>query len=192
MIDFLLELDRDLFVAINGAHAEWLDPIMSLISGRAIWIPLYAFLLWLLWKDLGKKIWIYIIAIAMTITIADQVTTSIMKPFFERLRPSHDPALGDVIHIVDGRSSKFGFASSHAANTFALALFFFLVLGKRHRFIWLLFVWAIIVSYSRIYLGVHFPGDVIVGWIVGSLAALICIKLAQAADRRIAPVNDRH
>jgi undecaprenyl-diphosphatase len=191
MIDFLLTLDRSLFLELNGAHAPWLDPVMVLISSRWFWIPFYAFLLWLAYKDFGKNVWVIVIGIAIAVTLADQVTTSFMKPYFERFRPSHDPELQSVVHIIDGyRGSKFGFASSHAANTFALATFFFMLMGKRRRPLVLLFLWAAIVSYSRIYLGVHFPGDIVVGGIVGVIAAWGCATLARFQLSRLGTPSD--
>jgi undecaprenyl-diphosphatase len=180
MIEFLLQLDRDVFLALNGFHSAWLDPIMYVLTARAVWIPLYAFLLYLVVKDYWKQSWVVVIGIVLTILLADQVTTSIMKPYFERLRPSHDPSLENLVHIVNEyRGSRFGFASSHAANTFGLATLFFLLMGKKRRWISLLFAWAAVVTYSRIYLGVHYPGDLIVGALVGALAALLCFKLIQ-------------
>jgi undecaprenyl-diphosphatase len=96
-----------------------------------------------------------------------------MKPYFARLRPSQEPYLQAFIHIVNGyKGGKFGFASSHAANTFGVATFFFLLSGKKRKWMVLLFPWAALVTYSRIYLGVHYPGDIVVGALIGMLAAL--------------------
>jgi undecaprenyl-diphosphatase len=101
-----------------------------------------------------------------------------MKPFFKRLRPSRDPALKELVHTVNGyKNGKYGFASRHAANTMGIAFFFWLLFANRYRWIWILFIWATVVSYSRIYLGVHFPGDILVGMLIGILSGYFCFSL---------------
>lgn len=178
MIEFLIELDKKIFLALNGFHAPWLDPVMLLITDTFVWLPLYAGLLFFIFKEFKKGGWMVLLGIALTIVIADQVTSTIMKPYFARLRPSHEPSLQEFIHLVNGyKGKKFGFASSHAANTFGAATFFFLLFRKRFEWIWVLFVWASLVTYSRIYLGLHYPGDILAGALVGALAAWAGYKL---------------
>jgi undecaprenyl-diphosphatase len=173
MIDQLIEYDKELFLYLNGFHTPWLDPAMLFISETLAWLPLYLFLIYLVFKDHAKTGWFVLLGIAITIILADQVTSSLMKPYFARLRPSQEPSLQALVHIVNGyKGGKFGFASSHAANTFGVATFFFLLSGKKRRWMVLLFPWAALVTYSRIYLGVHYPGDILVGALVGMLAAL--------------------
>ena len=102
-----------------------------------------------------------------------------MKPYFARLRPSREPTLEGLIHLVEGyKGGQFGFASSHAANTFGLATFFYLAFGKTKRWVVWLFVWAAFMTYTRIYLGVHYPGDILVGSIVGVVSAFVGFKLS--------------
>ena len=172
MLEILLELDRKILLFLNGLHTPWLDPVMLLVTKTIFWLPLYLFLLYLIIRKFKKESWIVLIGIAIAILLADQITASIMKPFFERLRPSREPSLVGLVHLVDGyRGGKYGFASSHAANTFATALFFFLLFRDRYRWVWILFAWAVVMTYTRIYLGVHYPGDILVGMLVGLGAA---------------------
>lgn len=173
MIDQLLELDREIFLYLNGFHTPWLDPIMLFITETLSWLPLHLFLLYLIFKDHHKKGWLVLIGLVITIVLADQVTSTVMKPYFGRFRPSHEPSLQSLVHIVNGyKGGKFGFASSHAANTFGVATFLFLLFGKTRKWIVMLFLWAALVTYSRIYLGVHYPGDILVGGLVGMLSAV--------------------
>jgi len=191
MLHELLELDRRLLVWLNGFHADWLDPIMYYTSQTFFWLPLYVFLIWLIVKDFRKESWIPVIGIIITIVLADQITTSIMKPYFARLRPSQEPSLQGVIHLVRDRHGEiytgglYGFASSHAANTFATALFFTLLFRSKHRWITWLFLWAAGMTYTRIYLGAHYPGDILVGAIVGLASGFAGFKTFQWIKRKV-------
>lgn len=174
MLEQLLELDKEIFICLNGHNSPFWDSVMLFITDKLVWIPLYAYLLYLIFKDYGKQGWIIAAGIVLTIVLADQVTSTIMKPYFARLRPSHEPSLQSLIHIVNNyKGGKYGFASSHAANTFGIATFLFLLFRKTRKWIIMLFVWATVVTYSRIYLGVHYPGDILVGAIVGIISAFL-------------------
>jgi undecaprenyl-diphosphatase len=179
MIEYLLELDKQLFLSLNSYHTEWLDAIMLYVTSKLVWIPFYIIIAYFIFKQEGLTRGIVVlICIALTILLADQITSAFMKPYFARFRPSHEPALKDLVHIVNGdRGGKFGFASSHAANTFGLALFIFLMFKDRTKQVAWIFLWAAIVSYSRIYLGVHYPGDIIAGGLVGMACAWGCYIL---------------
>lgn len=183
LLQQLMELDRRLLVWLNSFHADWLDPVMYYTTQTLFWLPLYLFLLWLMIKDFKKDWWIPLIGIAVTILLADQITSSLMKPYFARLRPSQEPTLVGIVHLVKDyngeiyRGGLYGFASSHAANTFATATFFTLLFRARRRWITWLFLWAAAMTYTRIYLGAHYPGDILVGSIVGILSALTGYKV---------------
>ena len=184
----LLKLDEQFFLWLNGFHAPWLDPTMALITKTQFWIPLYLILIYLLLKDYKKASWVVIIGLIVVIAIADQTTASLMKPYFARLRPSHEPGLSDLVHTVNNnKGGLYGFASSHAANTFGVAMFLWLILRKNNKYSWVLFGWACLMSYSRIYLGLHYPGDIVVGAIIGLITGWGVSKVAEKLLRKITP-----
>lgn len=171
MIEKLQEIDEAVFLFLNKLHAPWLDPIMLFATKTFVWLPLYLFLIYLIIKDYRRESWMILIGVALTIVLADQITSSFMKPFFARLRPSHDPDLEGLVHLVNGyRGGKYGFASGHAANTFGTATFLWLLFRNTRPWIRWIFLWAAFMTYTRIYLGVHYPGDILVGGLIGALA----------------------
>lgn len=174
----LVDLDRELLVFLNSFHNHFFDTVMWLLSAKEIWVPLYLIIIYYFFNKVERKtaVWV-LLACVLCVVLCDQISSSIFKPLFERWRPSRDPILRDIVHIVHGkRGGKFGFVSSHAANVFGLAVFASM-LFKNKWFTISMFFWAIIVSYSRIYLAVHFPGDVICGGILGALCGLLMYKI---------------
>lgn len=190
MLEWLLELDRDLLLWLNSFHTPWMDLVMFWVTKTLFWLPLYLFLVFITVKYFKRDWWIIIIGIAFSILLTDRITSGFMKPYFERLRPSREPALVGVVHLVKDSNGKvytggkYGFASSHAANTFATAMFFWLVFRHRYRWIWTLFIWAGVMTYTRIYLGAHYPGDILVGLLIGLLCGWIGFKAQQWIWRR--------
>ena len=190
MIDSIKYWDEQLFLYLNQQHTSWLDPIMLALTGKFIWVPLYLFLLFVIIREYKtSSVW-YIIGLAIVILLADQFTSGFMKPYFERLRPCHDPRWAGTILNYSGCGGLFGFASSHAANTFGLAAFLQRVGDKKITWFSWLFLWAAIVSYTRIYLGVHYPADILAGAMVGILIGWVIfwmtIKLKTLTENSIA------
>lgn len=180
MLDFLNKLDTDLFLLINSFHNDFFDVLMVYVSAKFFWIPLYLFLLYLIIKELKWRAVLVLIAVALLVTISDQLSVHLFKNVFERLRPCHNPDLSLIVHTVEKCGGQFGFISSHAANSFALAFFISNLLRQKYSWIgWLMYVWATLVIYSRIYLGVHYPGDVIVGAVFGLLIGWMVLLLYQ-------------
>ncbi len=170
MIEQLINIDINISLFLNSFHNGFFDVLMSYISGKFIWIPFYAFLLFLLIKQSKdkKKVIINIVSVVLVIVLADQLSVHLFKNVFERLRPCHNPDLTNILHTVNGKcGGQFGFISSHAANVFALAVLLLNIFKNKTLTITLI-IWATIVSYSRIYLGVHYFGDVLVGAIFGA------------------------
>ncbi len=141
---------------------------MLFLSGKYEWIPLYAWLLYLLIRKFKKESMWIIIGVIATVVLTDQISVKLFKEVFERLRPCHEESIAHLVHVVRKCGGQFGFVSSHACNTFGVAAICGLFLRKHYSWIlWALLGWALIVSYSRIYLGVHYPGDIICGGLLG-------------------------
>ncbi|MCR5645269.1 MAG: phosphatase PAP2 family protein [Bacteroidales bacterium] len=174
-------IDSQLFLFLNGLHTEWLDTVMVAITEMWLWIPLYILLLYMVFKQYGKRGWWILLAVAVLILCSDQLSAHVCKPLFHRLRPCFNPDLEGLVHLPKGLpGGRYGFVSSHAANTFAVATFLTAVLRKSYRSIgWWLFAWALVSSYSRIYIGVHYPGDILAGAVLGVLIGLIIAMIVR-------------
>lgn len=176
MLEYLKHLDKDTLLFINGNNSPFWDSFMITCTDKFFWFPFYAVLLgYLIWKFRMKSILIFIF-IALLITSADQFASTLMKPLFERLRPCHDPEISYMLHLAKGCGGKFGFISSHSANTFAIAAFITLLLNNTMIGV-VIYLWAFVVSYSRIYLGVHFPGDILAGALAGIFFGILYFYL---------------
>lgn len=173
MFDTLIDLDTQLLLAINGAHNSFWDTFMFTFSGKLIWLPLYVSLFYVLIRNLTwKQLLFCSIGVALVILLADQICSQLIRPWVERWRPGREESpIDQFVHIVNGkRGGKYGFPSCHAANTVALMGYFFFLLRRRALTLALL-AWALITCYSRAYLGVHYPGDLLVGSMIGFAAA---------------------
>nr|WP_129733592.1 phosphatase PAP2 family protein [Parabacteroides goldsteinii] len=168
MVEKILVYERDLFFMLNGSDSPFLDRFMWLYSGKAVWLPLAAFILIvLLYKKKWRESILILLAIVLVITFCDQFASHVCKPIFTRFRPTHHPDFMDQVKTVfDYRGGKYGFISSHAANAFGFATFMSLLFRYR-LFTWTIFLWAALTAYTRVYLGVHFISDIVPGAIAG-------------------------
>lgn len=184
---WLSDIDARLLLIVNGARSPFFDSVMWCISGRWIWVPFYAVLAYLLFRRMSwKRASICLVTIGLIILAADQTCATLIRPEIGRLRPANlNNPLSSFVHVVNGyRGGRYGFPSCHAANTFALAVFMSLVI--RHKwFTVMMFSWAFIVSYSRMYLGVHYFGDLFCGATIGSLFAVLFYYLQNYLFKRL-------
>lgn len=170
MLEKLNALDTQVFLFLNGKHNAFFDPIMYWASDKLFWFPFYAVLIFLLIRWFRKKSILILVCTAVLITLSDQLASHLIKNLVKRLRPSREPLLAGLVHLSKaGRGGMYGFVSSHAANSFALVVFLCLILDRKYRWLkGILICWALLVSYSRVYVGVHYPGDVFCGGLLGA------------------------
>ena len=184
MLDYLNDIDTDALLAVNGLHDVFQDAMWWLVSAKWASALIVLALLWVLLHQNRRHALLVIGMLVLAFVLADQVSSGLIKHLVERLRPTHDPSLGDAVHTVNGyRGGMYGFVSSHAANAFAAATLVSLII--RHRLVtFSLFTWALLQCYSRVYLGVHYPGDILGGIIVGLLAGWLVWTLMRWIQRR--------
>ena len=180
-METITNIDSDLFLFLNGLHVDWLDKVMIAITQMWVWIPLYLLLIYWTVKQYGKRCWWVFLAVGVVVLCSDQLSSHVCKPLFQRLRPCYNPDLQDLIYLPKGMAGgRYGFVSSHATNTFAVAAFLTGALRKNRNWIGIvLYLWAFISSYSRIYLGFHYPGDILCGALLGILIGLMLWKVFQ-------------
>ena len=203
-MDYLKHIDQQWLLAINGWHSEWADILMWYISKSTTWLPLYALLVGLIVYRFGilspslcregrrgsslLRVLIILAGFAVAVGVSDFVSSGIIKPWVCRLRPTHEPALAGMLHLVNGYTGGlYGFVSSHAANTMACALLFALLYRNKYATVGLM-LWVALNCYSRMYLGVHYPADIIGGLAIGAMMATLTYgmvrRLVEHVDER--------
>ena len=184
MIEYLNDIDADALLAVNGLHDVFQDAFWWLLTAKWSSALLLLALLWILLHQNRRHALLVLAMLVLSVVFADQVSSGLIKHLVERLRPTHDPSLESMVHVINGyRGGLYGFVSSHAANSCALAMFVSLVM--RHRLVTIsMFTWTLLQCYSRMYLGVHYPGDIIGGLVVGLLAGWLVWQLMRWIECR--------
>lgn len=174
MLKALKTFDENLFLLLNAQHNSFFDQVMWLFSDRFFWIPLYLWFLWILYKKFPRKYWTVLIAITLMIIASDQLC-NFFKESVMRLRPTYEPHIQSLVHTVNEYTGgTYGFYSSHASNAFAVALFMIITFGRERKYlIPITLLYASMVAYSRVYLGVHYPGDIVTGAFFGAIIGII-------------------
>jgi membrane-associated phospholipid phosphatase len=180
-LHLLENLDKIAFLFINhDADHAFFDPVMLFLRNPLSWIPLYVFILWYVFWKLKNKAWPFIILSCLTFLLTDAITSRILKPFFGRLRPCCEPSLNGIVRKLVDCGGIYSFPSNHAANHFGLAAMWFwsllLMTGKKYYVLW---IWAILIGYAQIYVGKHYPFDIIAGGIFGCAIGAMNAKIFQ-------------
>lgn len=186
----IIQFDQQISLAVNGSHSLFLDGVMHTLSNTVTWIPVAIILLFVIFKSgTWREVFLVILALALTVFLSDHISSAIFKPLFQRFRPAQDPLIMYQVDVVNGyRGGLYGFISSHAANTFGIFVFTALLLRSRAYTISMA-AWALLVSYSRIYLGVHYIGDIFFGAIWGSAMGAGCYYLYRFVRNKVAEKN---
>ena len=177
-LNTLLNIDRYMLLSLNGSDSLFWDGCMLVYTSMGVWIPLAIMLLYVLLKNNNiKDFFLLIVLIAVVATLTDTISSGICKPFFERWRPTNDPMLMYAVDVVnETRGGRYGFTSSHAANSFGIATFVSLLIRNRALSV-SLFIWAAMNAFTRIYLGVHYPGDILAGTLIGIVVGGLVYRL---------------
>jgi membrane-associated phospholipid phosphatase len=179
VLHWLDHLDKILFIIIhNDADQKLLDDILPLLRNPTTWIPLYVFMFYYFLQKMGSKVWLFVLFTLILIALTDSFAAQILKPFFERLRPCHDPELQPFLRNIVECGGMYSMPSNHAANHFALATFWywsvFLLSGKKWKWLW---VWAVLICYAQVYVGKHYPSDILMGAILGFITGNVMAKI---------------
>jgi undecaprenyl-diphosphatase len=176
MLESLINWDKNTMVFLNNLGNPFYDSFWLMATKQIYWTPFFLLLLYLLYQKKGLKMTFCILLfVAVLILLSDQLS-NVFKYSFKRLRPCNDPEIQSLIRIVKS-SKSYSFFSAHASNSMAISIFIFLNLKKHYKYLFLIFIWPLIFAYSRIYLGLHFPLDIISGYISGGLLAYLMFKI---------------
>lgn len=183
-LNHFFSLDQELFLWLNEFHTPFWDEAMKLITNKFTWIPMYALLLFAIIKQFGKASIGIIVSIVLAVALADFVASGLFKPYFMRPRPCHDPVIGPMVHLVGGCGGAYGFVSSHASTSFAIVSSVLLLPSKKIKGVHWLGFWATIYAYSRVYVGVHYPLDILIGGSIGALTGILSYYLYNKVTSR--------
>ncbi len=190
-MESILEIDRQLLLWMNFDGGAVMDSIFWFASGKAVWIPLYVMIIWLMQRKIGwRRTLLAVALIALAVVLSDQIA-NIFKHCTPKFRPTHTDAIKEYVHTVNGyRGGLYGTVSAHAATTFSIAAISAYTIRNRLYTV-VIALWVLFVSYSRIYLGVHFPLDILFGMITGAAVSAAAILLYEYATRKFASVFRR-
>lgn len=186
MLEQLVEYDKELFIYLNGLGTPFWDAFWLTYTAKIHWIPFYALLGYLMYKKLNTKMFVLtLVVIALLISFTDQIT-NVFKHGFERFRPCHEPGIQEVMRLVRERcGGRFGFFSGHSSNSMGLAIFVGLTLRAKYKYlIFLMVIWAFAMGYSRIYVGAHYPLDVVCGALFGGFSGYMFYRLDRYLQSR--------
>ena len=190
MLEKVQQLDRAVFIYLNGLGSETFDPFWELITKQVSWIPVFAIILYLAFKRLGWKHALLVIGMVTLLLLLTDQTTNLIKYSVRRLRPGSNPELEGLIRAIQKRRS-FSFISGYASNSMAVAFFLYKVLHPYIKYMGFFFLWPLIFAYSRIYLGLHYPGDILAGYAFGLFTGWLILKLYIYLRDRYFPQHER-
>tara|TARA_R110000868_G_scaffold151686_1_gene376235 strand:+ start:62 stop:625 length:564 start_codon:yes stop_codon:yes gene_type:complete len=186
MLDKLLSLDSRLLVFLNGLGSETFDGLWLIITKQQYWTPFFLLLLYVIYKKIGTKQFLYVVLfITLILVFTDQVT-NLFKNGFQRLRPCNSPDINTIIRVVK-TSGSYSFFSGHAANSMAVAVFVYCLMKPHFKYLFLLFLWPLVFAYSRIYLGLHYPIDILCGYLFGIFSGYTFYRLHQYFQQKYFP-----
>lgn len=183
MLDSIIQFDQQLLVYLHSFGSETWDPFWLYITKQLNWWPFFLILLYLLYKKLGwKQLGLLIVVLALFFTFTDQMT-NVFKNSFQRLRPLNEPAIEGMVRILKNTKS-FSFFSGHASNSTGAMVILYAVLRKYYKYAWVIFFFPLLFAYTRIYLALHYPGDILCGFIFGGLSGILFFKLFKYLNKR--------
>ena len=189
----LIQIDKQLLLALNGSESLFLDGMVLTLTNAWTWLPLYLALFYVVLKN-NDTVWKILLVLAcagLCVLLAGTVDDTLVKPTVARWRPTHDPQIGMLVDVVDGyRGGNYGFFSAHASNTFSLAVFFSLLFRRRALTVALV-CWSLVNCWTRLYLGVHYPGDILVGLLWGGLCGTAVYALHRRIVRQLTVYDQR-